>query len=210
MDWLINIGGILSSSTAIFYILLFFKYKFFDKTTMLKVNIYSTLTEHYEEALAKDPEKIRNYFLEKFPIKRTEIIPNEFISEKRKDIIANISLTEPNRLAIIIGSDDSDIKILNFYDKDGNKITPIKTDDRQDMPTIKQEEINKGQLKLDKGKYVTILTQEFGPLSAQEMEIKIEGHKEKILLAPNLRHGASQYIQAKNTLYSYIKKHLTK
>ena len=210
MDWLINIGGLVSSLGVIFYILLFFKYKFFDKTTTLKVNIYSTLTEHYKEALAKKPEEIRNYFLNTFPIEETDIIPNEFISKKKNDIIAEIKLTEPNRLAIVIGSDDSDIKILNFYDKDGNEITPIKVEDRQDMPTTKKEEINKGQLELDKGKYVSVLTQEFGPSSAQKVKIKIEGHKKEILLAPNLKNGATQYIQAKNTLCSYIKKHFTK
>lgn len=210
MEWLINIGGIASSLTVIFYILLFLKYKLIDKKTTLKVNIYSTLTENYNEALSKEPAEIRKYFLDKFPIEKTEIIPNEFISKKSGDIIANISLTEPNNLAVVIGSDNSDIKILNFYDENGNKITPVNVSDRQDIPTKKQDEIKKGQLKLDKGKYVAILTQEFGPSSAQKVKIKIEGHKEKIILAPNLKHGATQYIQAKNTLSSYIKKHFTK
>ena len=209
-NWLINIGGIASTLTIIFYFLLFFKYKFYDKKTKLKINIYSTLTEHYRNALSKKPEEIRKYFLETFPMQETAIVPNEFISEKRKDIIANIKLTDPSNLAIIIGSDDNNIEILNFYDKNGKKIKPKSVEERQDMLTKEPKKIKKGQLKLEKGKYVAILTQELGPSSACKVKLKVEGHKVKEILAPNLKHGAKQYVTAKNTLRSYIKKHFTK
>ncbi|WP_241958517.1 hypothetical protein [Staphylococcus equorum] len=206
MEWFINIGGTISSLVAIFYFLMFFKYKFVDKTTTLKVNIYSTLTEHYKEALSSNPEDVRKYFLKTFPINETQIIPNEFISEKRRNIIAEISLTNPNNLAVIVGSDDNAIKILNFYDSKGKIIDPIKVEEREDIPNKDPNVINKGQLNLDKGNYVSILIREVGYESAQKMEIKIRGHKEIIVLTPNQKHGAIKYIHPKNTIKSYIAK----
>ena len=47
MQWFINIGGIISSIVAIIYFI-FLKYKFLDKTSTIKVNIHSTLKEHYK------------------------------------------------------------------------------------------------------------------------------------------------------------------
>ncbi|EUT16493.1 hypothetical protein, partial [Staphylococcus aureus] len=81
-EWFVNIGGTISSILVIIYMIILIKYILLDKTTILKVNVYATLTEHYREALTKTPEEIKNYFQNKFPIGKTEIIPNEFIAEK--------------------------------------------------------------------------------------------------------------------------------
>ncbi|EUH11046.1 hypothetical protein O791_02868, partial [Staphylococcus aureus M0059] len=39
--------------------------------------------------------------------------------------MAEITLTNPNKLAVVIGSDEHDIKILNIYNREGNKIEYI-------------------------------------------------------------------------------------
>ena len=181
-EWFVNIGGTISSILVIIYMIILIKYILFDKTTTLKVNVYATLTEHYHEALTKTPEEIKNYFQNKFPIGKTEIIPNEFIAEKRK-IMAEIILTNPNKLAVVIGSDEHDIKILNIYNREGNKIEHINVNKRKDMPTKNQTEIEKGQLKLNKGDYIAILTQEFGENGEQEIEIEVDGHKNYIVIS---------------------------
>lgn len=206
LNLIILLGRTFTSLLGCIQILLLIKYLFIDKSTTLTVNVYSTLTDHYYNALKTSPDEVRQYFLKTFPIKETEIIPNEFISEKRKNIIAEISLTEPNTLAIIIGSDDYDIKILNIYDKKNNKINPIRVHEREDIPTKNQKEINKGQLYIHKGKYVALLTQAFGSEAEQKVELKINGHKILIDLTTDQKHGAKKYIQAKNTLKSYINK----
>ena len=91
--------------------------------------------------------------------------------------MAEIILTNPNKLAVVIGSDEHDIKILNIYNREGNKIEHINVNKRKDMPTKNQTEIEKGQLKLNKGDYIAILTQEFGENGEQEIEIEVDGHK---------------------------------
>lgn len=210
MQWFINIGGTISSIIVILHIIFFLKYKFIDKSSTLKINIYSTLTEHYKEALRNNPEYVREYFLKTFPIDRAKIIPNEFISEKRKNILAEIILTNPNNLAVIVGSEEYDIKILNIYDSENNKIIPLEVQERRDTPNKNQEEIKKGQIILNKGDYISILTQEFGYESSQKIEIEVKGHKEIIVLTPNQRHGSINYIKAKNTIKSYFIKYVIK
>ncbi|SUM14368.1 hypothetical protein [Staphylococcus epidermidis] len=50
------------------------------------------------------------------------------------------------------------------------------------MPTKNQTEIEKGQLKLNKGDYIAILTQEFGENGEQEIEIEVDGHKKNYIV----------------------------
>lgn len=210
-EWFVNIGGTISSILVIIYMIILIKYILFDKTTTLKVNVYATLTEHYHEALTKTPEEIKNYFQNKFPIGKTEIIPNEFIAEKKRKIMAEIILTNPNKLAVVIGSDEHDIKILNIYNREGNKIEHINVNKRKDMPTKNQTKIEKGQLKLNKGDYIAILTQEFGENGEQEIEIEVDGHKKTISLSPlHMNPNPTNYIEVKNNIKSYIIKYLKK
>ncbi|MDY3698800.1 hypothetical protein [Staphylococcus hyicus] len=204
-DWFINIGGVISSSMAIVYIILFIKYKFYDKNTTLKINVYSTLTDGYKHALKSSPEDVRKYFLKTFPIEVTSIVHNEFISEKRKNIIAELILSEPNNIAFVIGSDDHDIKISNIYSREGKVIKPLQIIERKDVPNKNPEEVRKGHLYLMKGDYVAILTQEFGYESSQKIELVVRGHKILYVLTPNLRIGVTNYINAKNTFISFIK-----
>lgn len=125
--------------------------------------------------------------------------------------MAEIILTNPNKLAVVIGSDEHDIKILNIYNREGNKIEHINVNKRKDMPTKNQTEIEKGQLKLNKSDYIAILTQEFGENSEQEIEIEIEGHKKIISLSPlQMSPNPTNYIEVKNNIKSYIIKYLKK
>ncbi|BBD93670.1 hypothetical protein [Staphylococcus caprae] len=209
MQWFINIGGIISSIVAIIYFIFFLKYKFLDKTSTIKVNIHSTLKEHYKKALATSPREVRQKFLEMFPIDKTDIIHNELIAEKRKDIIVEVVLSKENNLVVIIGSDEHDIKVINFYDKDNNKIKPKDFYERTDIGQKNSKKIQQGKLTLNKGEYIAIFTQEFGPESSKKVKIEIEGHKSLIILAPNLKHGTQKYILVKNTIRSFISKYLT-
>lgn len=127
--------------------------------------------------------------------------------------MAEIILTNPNKLAVVIGSDEHDIKILNIYNREGIKIEHINVNKRKDMPTKNQTEIEKGQLKLNKGDYIAILTQEFGENGEQEIEIEIEikGHKKIISLSPlQMSPEPTNYIEVKNNIKSYIIKYLKK
>ncbi|MBM6176111.1 hypothetical protein RJB92_09225 [Staphylococcus hominis] len=125
--------------------------------------------------------------------------------------MAEIILTNPNKLAVVIGSDEHDIKILNIYNREGIKIEHININKRKDMPTKNQTEIEKGQLKLNKGDYIAILTQEFGENGEQEIEIEIKGHKKIISLSPlQMSPEPTNYIEVKNNIKSYIIKYLKK
>lgn len=210
-EWFVNIGGTISSVIVILYIIILIKYIFIDKTTILKINVYATLTPRYKEALMNSPEKIKNGFYNRFPIDKTEIIPNEFIAEKKRDIMAEIILTNPNKLAVIIGSDEHNIKLLNIYNREGNKIEHVKVKERKDMPIKNREKIEKGQLELNKGDYIAILTQEFGENGEQKVEIEIEGHRKTISLSPiQMNKSATNYMEFKNSIKSYIIKYLKK
>lgn len=210
MEWFINIGGIISSIGAIVYFLLFLKYKFLDKTSTVKVNIHSTLKEHYQMALATSSEEVRQNFIDMFPIDKTDIIHNELISDKRKNIIVEVALSEENNLVVIIGSDEHDIKVINFYDKDNKKIKPFSIKERTDIGQKNSKKIQHGQLTLNKGEYISVLTQEFGPESSKKIKIEIEGHKSLVVLTPNLKHGSQKYLLVKNTIKSFIVKYLIK
>ena len=111
------------------------------------MNIHSTLKEHYKKALATSPREVRQKFLEMFPIDKTDIIHNELIAEKRKDIIVEVVLSKENNLVVIIGSDEHDIKVINFYDKDNNKIKPKDFYERTDIGQKNSKKFNKVNLR---------------------------------------------------------------
>ena len=75
-------------------------------------------------------------------------------------------MSKENNLVVIIGSDEHDIKVINFYDKDNNKIKPKDFYERTDIGQ-KTLKIQQGKLTLNKGEYIAIFTQEFGPESSK-------------------------------------------
>lgn len=196
INYLIFLGGLSSGIALIYLIIKLGVYLFIQKTTKLPIIVRTTTKDVFHEIENTKKEKLE----EKYGLE-SQLIPE--IKDLKNKIVAEITLDKNPNYVCILGSRECELEIIKYFDKESNNITPINFVELRDIGHIS----NKDQkITLLKNQFLLFYITETNAIDSKKVQIKTKGHKETIELTPNLRIGHKNFIDSKNTIFSFMAK----